>query len=176
MTDTTDRDDAENRDTSGSIPLGSVFQTLSELLDQLEEMDTDAGERRSGSVQRGEATFDYEVDIRSLDSARRGRLEETDGWEIRGQSETHEYRVRVDDEAGELVVVADLPTVSADDIEVGTTDEGLDILVDGELLESVPLDWDGAAVTDVTFTNQVLEVRVEPPDGTETGRDRGDHS
>ncbi len=181
MTDHTDRDEPDDKNGNGSgdvdasIPLGSVFETLSELLDQLENVDVDAGERRSGSVQRGNATFDYNVNIGSINPAgesRRNRRRRD--WEITGESEDHEYRVRVNEEEGELLVIADLPAVSADDIEVTTTDDdgALEIRVDGDVLESVPLDWDGASVTDVRFSNQVLEVHVEPPDGAdERGND-----
>lgn len=166
-----DKDEDVNAD--ASIPLGNVFQTLSELLDQLENMDIDAGEQRSGSVQRGDATFDYNVNIGSINPAgesRRNRRRRR--WDITGESEDREYRVRVNEEEGKLVVIADLPAVSADDIEVTTTDDdgALEIRVDGDVLESVPLDWDGATVTDVQFRNQVLEVHVEPPDEADGGQ------
>jgi HSP20 family molecular chaperone IbpA len=167
MSDNTDRDDdEETRD--GSIPLGNVFETLSELLDTLEDVDLDADDQRSGRVTRGDATFDYNVNIGSINPAgesRRNRRQRD--WDIKGESDDHEYRVRVNEASGELVVIADLPAVSPDDVEVGTTDDALEIRVDGAVVESVPLDWDGAAVTDVTFKNQVLEVRVAPPDGTD---------
>jgi HSP20 family molecular chaperone IbpA len=161
----TDKED-DDEDIGGSIPLGNVFETLSELLDALEDVDTD--EQRSGRVTRGDATFDYNINIGSINpsgESRRNRRQRD--WDIRGESEDHEYRVRVNEASGELVVIADLPAVSPDDVEVGTTDSALEIRVDGTVVESVPLDWDGAAVTDVTFKNQVLEVRVTPPDGTD---------
>lgn len=165
MTDDTNGDDDEEESPGGSIPLGNVFETLSELLDALEDVDTD--EQTSGRVTRGDAAFDYNINIGSINpsgESRRNRRQRD--WDIHGESEDHEYRVRVNEAAGELVVIADLPDVSPDDVEVGTTDDTLEIRVDGTVVESVPLDWDGAAVTDVTFTNQVLEVRVTPPDGT----------
>ena len=51
----TENPDDENRDSS--IPLGNVFETLSELLDALEDVDTD--EQTSGRVTRGDATLAY---------------------------------------------------------------------------------------------------------------------
>lgn len=172
MTDQPDDGDDRNDDAEGgaggSIPLGNVFETLSELLNQLEDVDLDAGESRSDSIQRGNATFDYNVNIGSINPAGESRRNRRpNNWDIKGESAEREYRVRVNDAEGELIVIADLPAVSADDVAVRTTDDdgALEIRVDGEVLESVPLEWEGATVTDVAFQNQVLEVHVEPPDG-----------
>lgn len=167
MTDDTRANDPDDEDEENSIPLGSIFETLSELLDGLEEMDLDAGERRSGSAERDDVRFDYNVNIGSINPAgesRRNRARRN--WDIRGESDDHEYVVRVDETEGELVVTADLPSVDDDELEVETNEEtgALEIRVDGEVVESVPLDWDGATVTDVSFRNQILEVRVTPPD------------
>jgi HSP20 family molecular chaperone IbpA len=171
MPEDTDRDDSDE-DVSGSIPLGNVFETLSTLLDQLDDADLDAGERRSDTVRRGDATFDYDINIGTIapDGEARSDRRSRD-WDIRGESEDHEYRVRVNDADGELVVVADLPAVSADEVSVETTDDddALEIRVDGSVLRSVPLDWGGASVTEVAFTNQVLEVHVEPQGGETDG-------
>jgi HSP20 family molecular chaperone IbpA len=171
-------DDESDDAPDGSIPLGDVFETLSELLDRLDDVDLEAGERRSGSRERDGVSFDYSVNIGSINPAgesRRNRRQRD--WNIRGESDDHEYRVRVEEQKGRLVVVADLPAVSADEIDIGTTDGGdtLEIRVDGDIVESVPLDSPGASVTDVTFTNQVLEVEVEPSeaggdDTTETDK------
>jgi HSP20 family molecular chaperone IbpA len=173
MTDDTNGEGPDDDRIDGSIPLGSVFGTLSELLGRLEEMELDAGEQRSGSVRRGDATFEYNVNVGSIDPAGESRrTRRRPNWDIRGESEDREYRVRIDDAENELVVVADLPSVSAADLDVATTDDALEIRVDGEVVESVPLDWDGATVADVTFENQVLEVHVEPSGGTEEGVNR----
>jgi HSP20 family molecular chaperone IbpA len=162
----TENPDDDERDTGESIPLGSVFETLSELLDALEAADTDG--QTSGRITRGNATFDYNVTIGTIDpSSGSHRDRRQRDWNIHGESDDHEYRVRVDETSGELVVVADLPTVSPDDVDVDTTDDALEIRVDGTAVESVPLDWDGATVTDVTFRNQVLQVRLTPPDGAD---------
>ncbi len=169
MPDNTDRDDDE--DVPGSIPLGNVFETLSTLLEQLDDADLDAGERRSDTVRRGDATFDYDINIGTIASGDEGRTDRRSrDWDIKGESEDHEYRVRVNDAEGELVVVADLPAVSADEVSVETTDndDALEIRVDGAVLRSVPLDWGGATVTEVAFTNQVLEVHVEPQGGEDS--------
>ncbi|MFB6206069.1 MAG: gas vesicle protein GvpH [Haloglomus sp.] len=176
-------DDENGEDWSGSIPLGDVFESLSDLLDRLEELDIDESERRSDTIRRGDATFDYNINIGSINPAGESRRRRSRTWDIRGESADHEYRVQVDEEGGEIVVVADLPAVSPDEVEVATNDEtgALEIRVDGEVVESVALDWDGAAVTDVTFQNQILEVRVAPPGATddeegEESADRGDDS
>ncbi|ESS05985.1 MAG: molecular chaperone, small heat shock protein [uncultured archaeon A07HB70] len=173
MTDDTDDEEPDDDRAGGSIPLGSVFGTLSELLGQLEELDLDAGERRSGSARRGDATFDYNVSVGSINPAGESRRSRRrPDWDIKGESEDHEYRVQINDAENEVVVVADLPSVSAEDLEVSTTDDALEIRVDGAVVESVPLDWDGATVTGVTFENQVLKVRVEPSADAE-GADEG---
>ncbi len=173
MPDDTDRDDSdEDEEFPGSIPLGNVFETLSTLLEQLDDADLDTGERRSDTVRRGDATFDYDINIGTIAPDGEGRSDRrSPDWDIRGESEDHEYRVRVNDADGELVVVADLPAVSADEVSVETTDddEALEIRVDGAVLRSVPLDWGGASVTEVAFTNQVLEVHVEPQGGETDG-------
>lgn len=177
MPEDTDRDSSDDEDVSGSIPLGNVFETLSALLEQLDDMDLDAGERRSNTVRRGDATFEYDVNIGTIAPGGESRNNrQRPSWDIRGESEDHEYRVRVNDAEGELVVVADLPAVSADEVDVETTDDddALEIRVDGDVLESVPLDWGGARVTEVVFRNQVLEVHVEPQAGTDTGADEND--
>lgn len=169
--DNSDDADDEGSDENGSIPLGDVFESLSGLLDRLEELDLDEGERHSDTIRRGNATFDYNVNIGSINPAGESRRRRSRTWDIRGESADREYRVQVDEEEGEMVVVADLPAVSPDEVEVATNDKSgaLEIRVDGETVESVPLDWDGAAVTDVTFQNQILEVRVEPPGTTDDG-------
>ncbi|MFT4923031.1 MAG: HSP20 family molecular chaperone IbpA [Haloarculaceae archaeon] len=176
MPEDTGGDDSDDEDVSGSIPLGDVFETLSALLEQLDELDLDAGERRSDTVRRGDATFDYDVSIGTIAPGGEGRNDRrSPNWDIKGESEDHEYRVRVNDADGKLVVVADLPAASADDVSVGTTDndDALEIRVDGDVVRSVPLDWGGASVTEVAFTNQVLEVHVEPQ-GADTADDEND--
>ncbi len=171
-----DSDDSDNDDAHGSVPLGNVFETLTNLLNRLDEMDLDEGESRSGTVRRGDATFDYNVNIGSINPAgesRRNRRSPGQNWDIKGKSEDREYRVRVNEEEGKLVVIADLPAVSDDELDVGTNDDtgALEIRVDGETVETIPLDWNGAKVTDVTFTNQILEVHVEPPSDTDENDD-----
>jgi len=148
----------DDEDSDRSIPLGDVFETLSKLLDGPEDVDTD--EQTSGRVTRGDITFDYNVNIGTIDPSGESRRARRRDWDIRGESDDHEYRVRVNEVSGELVVIADLPAASPDDVEVGTTDDTLEIRVNGAVVNSVPLNWDGATVADVTFKNQVLEVGV----------------
>lgn len=173
-----DRTDDDETDASGWIPLGNVLESVSRLLDELEELDLDTSGRRSGSVQRGDATFDYNINIGSINPAgesRRNRRRRR--WDIRGESAEREYHVQVNEEEGELVVVADLPAVSDDDIDVQMNREAgtLEIRVDEELVESIPIDWEGATVADVTFQNKILEVHVEPPyDEDGSDEDTGD--
>lgn len=161
----------DQRDTSGSTPLGAVLGTLSRLLEQLDDADLDSNERRSGTLDRGDLTLEYTVTIGSIDPAGESRpTRQCRDRETAAESNGHGCRVRVNDEESEIVVVADLPSASADDIEVGTPDDDtLQIRVDGDVLESVPVDWDDTTVSEVTFTNQVLEVHATPPDSSSSG-------
>jgi HSP20 family molecular chaperone IbpA len=81
-----------------------------------------------------------------------------------GESENHEYRVRMNNDDGEIVIVADLPAVSAEDVAVHTNDESrtVEITVKGETVESIPMEWNEASITKMNFENQILEVHVQP--------------
>lgn len=162
-------DTDDDRDDLDDLPFGSIFAALSELLDAVDDPGV---ERRTGSVTRGRARLDYDIDIGTLDPGAGSRRDRR-GRDTSPDTDDHEYRVRVDESTGEAVVVADLPAVSAADVDVETSGDTLEIRVDGRVVASVSLALDGATVEQVTFRNQLLEVRVAPSDDSD-GDDAGE--
>jgi HSP20 family molecular chaperone IbpA len=182
MTD--DRSDPDEDDDSDGVPpfLGGLLGDLDELVDLLAELDQEGSKRDRGRVDRGDATIDYEfsVDVGigpddgNDDGERRRTIDADDlvgGDEAAGEADEttdgdEPYRVRVDERDEELVITADLPSVSEDevDVELDADTQELCIRADGEALERVTLDRDDAAITAVSFTNHVLEIRVSVRD------------
>lgn len=62
----------------------------------------------------------------------------------------------------ELVVVADVPRASADELRAGIDRRANDLVVgrDGDVLERVDIPWESVESADATLNNDVLEVRV----------------
>lgn len=77
---------------------------------------------------------------------------------------TDDYLVDTQRSNDELVVSAELPGVSEDDLTVGVDVESNDfvILVSGHPIERVALPWSSTEAAKVWFNNGVLEVRLEP--------------
>lgn len=67
----------------------------------------------------------------------------------------------------ELVVTADVPGASKDDISVGRNPKTNDLVIsrDGSVVGRVDIPWESPEVTKVWFNNGVLEVRVRPDGG-----------
>lgn len=69
----------------------------------------------------------------------------------------------------EFVVTAELPGVDEEDLSVGidVTSNDLVIAVDGRTIDRVDLPWSSTDAAKVWFNNGILEVRLQPADGSD---------
>lgn len=188
-----ERDEAEDvgrdeeKDTGREIraerrtePLENVGQTrgrLERLRSLLSDLESEGTIERAGRIASARGAVDYRYSIRSgfgdaiPDSGfggatpERRRLQERDA---------DEYLVTTRQEGREFVVVADLTDVEAADLTVGIDDDGtvLVIGVEDRAVERVPLPA-ASAVTDASFSNQILEIRMQPIDTGANETERG---
>ncbi|MDS0296303.1 gas vesicle protein GvpH [Halogeometricum luteum] len=132
----------------------SVTDLLSDLLSEAKR-DSDRrslSERPGGRPSRG----------------RPGAQRQPDGSaDPEGADARADYRVDHHREGDELTVVADLADAARDDVTAGIDpDRGeFVVAVDGRVAGRVPLPWDPVEVTETTFNNGVLQVRLGPVDG-----------
>lgn len=153
-----------------------ALDRLLRLLEMLAEMDENGERRRDGRTDVGNASVDFSVNIGSVDdladaySGRDRRPRADDGRDRRSESDDgsprEEPHVDVRETETGATVVADLPAVDEDDVDVTVDDEAaeLRIVVDGETLGTVPLAGDELTITEATVTNRILEVHLERSD------------
>jgi HSP20 family molecular chaperone IbpA len=134
------------------------------------ERGEDGHRRESGHIDRGNARIDYDYDVSTgLDSGasssrdrsasdRRRTERSTDREAERDPIHVETREVATD----ELVVIADLPEVTDDDLDVTLdADEPALELRDGEdTVGRIALDQSDVTITDVTLNNQILEIRL----------------
>lgn len=123
------------------------------LLEILQALEREGEETREGRWTNGGTSVDYSVSIDSLaDEAPLG----VDETAARSTVAIREY----DDE---LVLVADMPGTDAESVSVDMEDDGrmLRIIVDDVVQGRVPLGEGERRIVDVSFNNDILEVRFE---------------
>ena len=166
-----DRDDPSRIRAGPRVGLREGFREFLELLRSLDE----AEERRgAGHVRGGRSRIDYDVsigtgfgigDLRDRPERRRGRPR---GDRPRGRSrrerrseDTSGYHVTTREEEDEIVVIADLPGVGADELTAGFERHGetLVVAVEDVPVERVSLPWPAKAEWS-SFNNGVLEVHL----------------
>ena len=161
-------------------PLGYVRGPrgrLERLRSLLSELESEGTIERAGRIASARGAVDYRYSIMSgfgdavPDSGfsdttpKRRRLQERDA---------DEYLVTTRQEGREFVVVADLTDVEAADLTVGIDDAGtvLVIGVEDRAVERVPLPA-ASVVIDASFSNQILEIRMQPIDTGADETERG---
>lgn len=107
-------------------------------------------------------------------------LEDAEAWSADATSgpadqRTHDYLVDTHRTEDWLVVTAELPGVSEEELAVGidVPSKDLVIAVNGRPIERVALPWSSTEAAKVWFNNEILEVRLEPEDGSETDEGPG---
>lgn len=173
-------DDAS--DDQSSQPSGLLDQ-LRSLVEALADIEEEGGHRHeSGRIDRGNARIDYDYDV-SIGLGRADRSshdEEPSSDRFRsdqrsGQRGMTEDSIHVETREGtsgdELVVVADLPGVTDDDVDVAldTDEQALTLRVDDDVVERVVLDRPDVAISDMSLRNQVLEIRLARTSDTDGG-------
>lgn len=175
-----DGDDAP--DDQPSRPSGLIDQ-LRVLLETLADIEEEGGHRRgSGRIGRKSARIDYDYDVSiglgGADgsahdegrSSERPRSGQRPGQRAGTDDLIHvETRERTDGD--ELVVIADLPGVADDDVDVAldADEQALTLRVDGAVVERVAVDRPEMTITDMTLKNQILEIRLARTPDTDGG-------
>lgn len=176
MSDDRDRDRAPDRDREEAVGglLGAIRGILEAVSDAEHEGRPDFGGTRRYS--KGHFTTEYGFSG-SIGGARSRGDSGTDADTGSGSrsgsdassEEDESYRIDVRRDEDELLVVADLPAVDAEDLTLGV-DEARDELVigvDDRAVERVELPWTVADV-DARFHHGILELRSTPDSGGET--------
>jgi HSP20 family molecular chaperone IbpA len=138
--------------------------TLAKLLDLLTEMDTDArGEgTRRGRWSRERSGVDYTLSTGG--AGIRGGVDDSGefGFGPPASGERPEPNVTTRETDGGVLVVADLPGVDASDVSLGIdqTANAFTLGVGGEVVGRIPVDDGDWVVTDASFANGILEVRL----------------
>lgn len=175
-----ENDDAP--DDQPSRPSG-LFDQLRMLLETLADIEEEDGHRHeSGRIDRGNARVDYDYDVSiglggadgsSHDeglSSERSRSEQRSGQRGTTDDSIH-VETREGTNGDELVVIADLPGVTDDDVDVAldTDEQELTLQVDDDVVERVVLDRPDVEITEMTLRNQVLEIRLARTSDTDGG-------
>ncbi|EMA04404.1 gas-vesicle operon protein gvpH [Haloferax mediterranei ATCC 33500] len=160
-----------------------MLDQLRAILETLAEIEEDGHRQGHGRIDRGNAQidYDYEVSFGLGPRSRRGkpsdeprveapRTEGTDS-QPEGEKSIHIETRETDD--GERVVIADLPGVADDELDVtlDADESALELRTDEGIVGRVPLDQPDVEITDVRLRNQVLEIRL-----TRTNESNGSES
>lgn len=127
-----------------------ITRALLEILHALE----DDGEHSSeGRWSTGRTSVDYSVSIDGL----------ADDAPLRAGDDGTNPTVALREYEDELVLVADIPGADGDDVSVDMDDDGqmLRIIVDDVVQGRVPIGQGAWRIVDVSFNNEILEVRFE---------------
>lgn len=163
----------DTSDDQSTQPRGLLDQlrTLIETLSEIEEKE--GGHRHESSrIDSGTTRIDYDYDV-SIGLGRGGESSHEEQSSDRSRSEqrfsqqgTAEDSVHIETREGtsgsELVVVADLPGVTDDDvdIELDTDESALTLRVDDDIVERIGLDQSDLTITEMTTKNQILVIRL----------------
>jgi len=132
-----------------------LIERLVRLANELS--DDDANRTYAGGRETPRSRINYGVSVGPIDSGR--------PREQRSQSRQRrqEYLTNTRTEEDELVVTVDLLGVSKEDIGVTFDAEtGMIEIRDGERpIKRLGLEWEDATVTDASYNNHVLELRIE---------------
>lgn len=165
---------ADQRQPSGKNPsinveIGGLFKGLGDLIERLSDLAEVAEQTRSGTFEikglgeRGRGVYGFTVrsGIGGTPQVERfGNIRETEsGAEV---AEVREPLIDTFDEPGELVIVAELPGVAEDELQVAVQGDVLSLETTGvrrfarEIL--LPADIDPATIHH-TYRNGILEIR-----------------
>lgn len=178
MTEDDSRDDDDGRDdeTTGStdinIGLGGLLGSVGDIIEALSELedarDGPASERET--VDRDSFTIDYNYDVNvGIGGDRKRRSESSDDRsepertvDVDDQDDALDHAVDVREYDDEVIVSADLPGVDEDDLDIAIEDDAstLRITAGEDVIERIPIDSQ-LSITDVSFTNQILQIRLQ---------------
>lgn len=165
--------DDDDRETDDAGLLGAIGRILQSLADA--ERDGQSGVAGAGRLPSGHFTTEYgyagRIGIGGDDQGGSSTRESSNDRDVNDASADEDgYRVdvRYDEDDDELLVVADLPDVSADELNAGidTTTDELVIQVDDRTVDRLELPW---TVEDVEsrFRHGILELRFTPTETAE---------
>lgn len=157
MTDHTPTDDGSNGD---DRPNG-VIQAILDLLAEMDERGDRVGRGRWADDR---FSVDYSVSIGGLDEAfgpgGRGPRDPPDSGSRKAPDAGGDPAITVREFGDEMLIVADLPNVRAEAVDVERDEQTVVITAEGDVLGRVPIDDEGWEVVDVSFNNDVMEARL----------------
>lgn len=176
MTDDDERDDERDDETVDStdidVGLGGLLGSIGEIIEALSELEDaeDGPKSERGRIDRDSFTIDYNYDVnvglggdrkrRSGSSDDRSEPERT--VDVDDQEDALDHAVDVREYEDEVIVSADLPGVDEDELDIAIEDDAstLSITAGEDVIERIPLDSQ-LSVTDVSFKNQILQIRLQ---------------
>jgi HSP20 family molecular chaperone IbpA len=174
-------DDAGDNPSMQSMSLIDQLRTLLETLAEIEE--EEAGHRQgSGQIDRGTTRIDYNYDV-SVGLGRDDRVPHSESSSPQSHSESQpsfpgatEDGIHIETREGrsddELIVIADLPRVTDEDVAVDldTNESALILRINENEVKRIPLDQSDMKITDMTIKNQILELRVSRASDSNGGK------
>ena len=162
MTDDNDRD--RDRDRDPDVGLFGAIRGILEALGDPERTDVD----RSGRIPNRHFTTEYSVSGRiggSESGSISGSQPQSDTGSTRETGDSYLVDIRYDED-DDLLVVADLPDVEADELTVGLDEDRNELVigVENRPVERVNLPWPVADV-ESRFRHGVLRLRFTPAEG-----------
>lgn len=123
------------------------------LLEILQALEDEGEQTREGHWSSGGTSVDYSISIDGL----------ADDAPLRSGDEGTNPTVALREYEDELLLVADIPGADDDEVSVDLDDDGqmLRIIVDDVVQGRVPIGEGAWRIVDVSFNNEILEVRFE---------------
>lgn len=154
---------SDRRDDDGrGVDVGvGLFGALRHLLDAIAEAGRDETDRGTGRTPEGH--FRTEFGFSGQVGGSRSGADRGGTSHAEDAGESYHVDARYDDRDDELLVVADLPDVDANDLVVGLDEASNDLVIGvrGRVAERVSLPWPVDEVAS-RFNHGVLELRLSP--------------
>lgn len=179
MTDNNENSDEDQGDDDrpdAETGLGGFLGSIGDIIEALSEIEDKNGSRsETGRINRDSFTIDYDYDVNvgvGGDRNRRGSTDDSRSEperiiDVDKQENTAENVVDIREYEDEVMVSADLPGVDEDklDVTIDEADSMLTITAGEEIVERVPI-GSQFSVSDVSFSNQVLQIRLRSDEGS----------
>lgn len=146
----------ENNGNSG------IIRALREILETIAAAEDEHRRHGKGSTTLGGTQLGYEF---SIDTGNLSELEPDSHQHLyTANPSARAIAVRHEDE--DILVTIDVPEADPEDVSAGIDNDELLLGIDGAIEERIPFGQQGFEIVTASFTNGVLEFRLQPSEGT----------
>lgn len=137
-----------------------IIRALREIIETIAAAEDEHRRHGRGSTTLGGTRLGYEFSIGT------GSLSEPDSHQHLYTSKPSTRAIAVRHEDGDVLVTIDVPEADPEDVSAGIDDDELLLGIDGAIKERIPFGQQGFEIVTASFTNGVLEFRLQPSEGT----------